>query len=79
VDRPLPLGADRLGPDAFTVSRTGIVRVRWSPYWAVTEGRGCVERAPGDWTRVRVESAAPVRVTARFDPRRIRSTGVRCR
>lgn len=79
VDRPQPLGVDTLTPTGFTVSRSGTVRVRWSPYWAVTTGRGCVQRAPGDWTQVRVESAAPVRVTARFDPRRIRSTGVRCR
>lgn len=79
VDRPAPLGADRLDPDSFTASRSGVVKVRWSPYWAVTRGHGCVQRAPGDWTRVRITGDEPVAVTTRFDPRRIRTTGVRCR
>lgn len=73
------LGVDRLDPDAFTASRSGVVKVRWSPYWVVTEGRGCVERAPGDWTRVTVRGAAPVRVTTRFSPARIRAEAARCR
>lgn len=69
-----PLGAEDWGPDWF-VAPAGVVRMRWTPYWQVVEGRGCVRRA-GDWTRV--ESARTVRVAIRFDPLRALSNGRRC-
>jgi hypothetical protein len=53
VSRATPTGARTLTTDGFTVGGPGLVRVRWSPYWAVVAGRGCVRRAPhGDWTLV---------------------------
>ena len=62
-------------PDWFE-AKAGLVRIRWTPYWAVVEGRGCVRR-DGDWTRV--EAAGGVRVAIRFDPLRALSDGARCR
>src|SRR5206468_6423316 len=58
--RPLATGpatVTSLQADHFvlTVASAGtiVVRVRYSPYWAVTAGRGCVDGADGGWTRVR--------------------------
>jgi hypothetical protein len=57
-----------IDPQAFemTVSRPGAyaVRIRHSPYWAVTRGDACVERA-GEWTRVQVREPSVVRVEAK--------------
>jgi len=71
--QPLPRDLDT---DAFTVRRPGVVRVRWSPYWTVIAGRGCVRRAPGDWTLV----TAPARVAQRFSATRglARARSARC-
>jgi hypothetical protein len=62
---------------ALSVRRPGaaLVRVRWTPYWHAHGG--CVERA-GEWTRVIVTRAGPLRLTARFSPERIFSRGRRC-
>src|SRR5213076_3204922 len=56
---PLLTGPGRLvaqTPDAFTLyaRRAGrfVMKLRYSPYWAITSGRGCVSSAPGGWTRV---------------------------
>lgn len=79
VTRPTPLGAAALGPDWFVTSG-GVVRVHWTPYWAVVEGRGCVARAAGDWTAVTPDPAGSrVRVAIRISPVRALSHGPRCR
>jgi hypothetical protein len=73
------LGATALTTQGFT-ARSGLVRVRWSRYWAVVGGRGCVGRAPGGWTTV--ASSAPgaqVRVGMRFALGRVFASGPRCR
>lgn len=57
---------------------TTVVRVRFTPYWALTRGRGCVSPAAGGWTRVRLEAAGPARLAIRFAPGRIRATSARC-
>jgi hypothetical protein len=41
------------------------VRYRWTPYWDVLDGDGCVER-DGDWTRVDAPDGSRLRVAARF-------------
>jgi hypothetical protein len=65
-----------LGPDGFAIDarRRGIalVRVHHSRWWTVTRGHACVERAPGDMTRLRVLAAGTIRVQARL-------TGSTCR
>ena len=57
---------------------TSTVRVRFTPYWALLEGEGCVERAPGDWTRVRIRRPGRVEVGTRFALGRIRADSARC-
>jgi hypothetical protein len=57
---------------------TTIVRVRFTPYWKLVHGRGCVGRAPGDWTRVRLDEPGPAQLSIRFSLRRIRATSDRC-
>ena len=43
---------------------TALIRVRWSPYWAIAQGSGCV--APdGGFTKLHVTPPGPVR---RRDP-----------
>ena len=51
VDGATPLGAHLEGPDGFS-TRGGLVRVRWTPYWALLSGHGCVAKGPGSWTLV---------------------------
>lgn len=81
-----PLGAGarvtKLGADSveLVAARTGDVRLRvhFTPYWAVVAGDGCVARAAGDWTTVRVRRRGVLRIATRFSPLRIVSHGPRC-
>jgi hypothetical protein len=57
---------------------TTFVRVRFSPYWAITQGSGCV--APdGGFTKLVLRTAGPTRLAIRFSLDRIRATSPRCR
>jgi hypothetical protein len=64
---------------ALAVPRPATVtlRVRWTPYWAITAGDACVE-PDGDWTRLRVRRAGTVRLATRFSLGRIGSRAARC-
>jgi hypothetical protein len=65
----LEVNADRPG--------TAIVRVHYSPYWAVTEGDGCV--APyGQYTKLTIRRPGPIKVAMRFSLDRIGATSTRC-
>jgi hypothetical protein len=55
------------------------VRVRFTPYWALTRGRGCVREAPGGWTTIDAAAAGAVHVGVAFAPLRILDHGARCR
>jgi hypothetical protein len=59
-----------VGVDSFELraERPGnlLVRVHFSRYLTVTDGRGCVAQAPGGWTLVRARAAGPLTVAARF-------------
>ncbi len=59
-----------LGHDSLTLrfAKAGrsVVRVRYTRYWTVVGGSGCVRRAPGGWTAVSVNAPGVVRVAARF-------------
>jgi hypothetical protein len=55
------------------------VRVRFTPYWALAEGRGCVSHAPGGWTRIDARAAGQIRVGIDFALTRIFNRGARCR
>ncbi len=73
----------RLDSDSFTLhaERAGsyLVRVRFTPYWQLTHGRGCVLRAPGGWTEVRPRAGGSVRVAIGFSLARVFAHGARCR
>jgi hypothetical protein len=59
-----------LGHDSLTLrfARAGssLVRVRYTRYWTLTVGSGCVRPGAEGWTEVSVASPAVVRLSARF-------------
>jgi hypothetical protein len=65
----------------LTASRAGAVdlRVRFTPYWRIATGRGCVAEGPGGWTRLRVDRPGDVVLEPRFALGRVRTTSPRCR
>jgi len=70
-----------MGPDwlKLTARAPGSVhlRVRFSPYWVLEKGSGCV--APdGPYTRLTLRRAGAVRLGTRFSLRRIGATSARC-
>ena len=58
-----------IGPESFSLrARTSgrfTVRVRSSPFWRLTAGRGCVGRE-GHWTVVRVDRPGTIKASIRF-------------
>ena len=52
---------------SFSAHEAGsyLVRIHYTPYWAVTSGDACV-RQDGDWTRLEVHQPRAVAVAARF-------------
>ena len=70
------LGSDWVGVEGL---RPGIavVRVRYSPYWAVVHGSGCV--APdGGFTKLTVRQPGPIQLAMRFSLTRIGAHSPRC-
>jgi hypothetical protein len=72
---------DAIGPSSLTLTadRAGssFVRVHFTPYWALGQGSGCV--APdGDFTRLMLRRAGPIKLVIRFAFSRIRATSPRC-
>jgi hypothetical protein len=70
-------------PDTFTIAavRRGrfAMRLRYSPYWALASGHGCVASAKGGWTKVTLRSPGLAKVAMDFSPGRVVSSGPRCR
>jgi hypothetical protein len=68
--------------NSFTLSEprpeSTIVRIRFTSYWAIAAGHGCVREAPGGWTAVQAQSAGSVRVGIDFSLERVFSHGPRC-
>jgi hypothetical protein len=60
-------------PGAYTV------RVRFTSYWELASGSGCVARAPGDWTEVQARGAGSFHVVTGFSLARVFSHAPRCR
>jgi hypothetical protein len=77
-----PSTLTRLDSGSFTlttpVAGAFTVRVRFTPYWGVAGGRGCVQRAAGDWTRLVVPAPGSFRVVIDFSLARILDHGRRC-
>ncbi|HMH46967.1 MAG TPA: hypothetical protein VK538_04565 [Solirubrobacteraceae bacterium] len=80
---PPPSVVTAVGTDSFSLRapRAGTfrVRVRFTPYWALAGGHGCVRRAPGGWTNVQTRGAGSVRVVIDFSLARVFEHGPRCR
>jgi hypothetical protein len=78
-----PAVLTQLGTDSFTlkVPRAGryLVRVSFSGYWALSQGRGCVAEAPGGWTELQASQAGSLHVLIDFSPARVFDHGPRCR
>jgi hypothetical protein len=78
-----PAALTRLGGDSFTLDAphpgTFLARVRFTPYWALARGHGCVRRAPGGWTALQARVAGSLEVTIDFSLARVFSRGPRCR
>jgi hypothetical protein len=86
VSRPTPPArgaarATRLEPDAVVLDATRpgrvALQVRWTPYWRLAEGHGCVERA-GDWTALTLTRPGRVRLAPAFALSRVGATSPRC-
>jgi hypothetical protein len=78
-----PSELTQLDSDSFTLRTPAagayLVRVRFTPYWSIASGRGCVQRAPGGWTELRTASAESAHVTIAFSLARVFGEGPRCR
>jgi hypothetical protein len=84
--RPLvtpPARLAALGTEGFTLDAPSPgayeVRVRFTPYWSLIAGRGCVLEAPGGLTEVRAGAAGAVRVGIAFTLARVFDHAARCR
>jgi hypothetical protein len=82
---PLASGPGRLtalGHDTFALQASAagsfLVRVRFTRYWTVTAGGGCVGRGGEGWTSVRASEPGTVRVAARFSLARALGAGGSC-
>lgn len=73
---------ERLGPESFSVRvrepGVRLLPVRWTPYWEIAGGSGCLAPSPDGWTVLHTRSPGRVSVRARFDLRRAVSRGPRC-
>ncbi|HEX3909688.1 MAG TPA: hypothetical protein VHW67_03160 [Solirubrobacteraceae bacterium] len=78
-----PSAIERLQSDSFTLRapRAGsfLVRVRFTPYWALLDGHGCIRRGREGWTEVQARAGGSLRVGIDFSPTRVFSHGPRCR
>jgi hypothetical protein len=84
--RPLadpPAALDAVGRDSFAVAVPGpgsyTIRLRFTPYWALVAGRGCVSRSDGGWTEVQARESGRLRVRVEFSLDRVFERGARCR
>ena len=82
---PLLQGPGRLlstSPDGFRFDARRAarftMRLHYTPYWAISPGVDCVQRAPGDWTEIDVRRVGLVAIAARFSLSRLFSQGRRC-
>jgi hypothetical protein len=55
-----------------------LVRVHFTPYWALSSGSGCVSRGAGDWTDVRALRPGTFALVIRFSLARVFTHGARC-
>ena len=82
---PLASGPGRLtalGHDSFALDASAagsfLVRIHFTRYWTVTQGKGCVARGPEGFTEVRAGTVERLVVAARFSLGRAFSSGGSC-
>ena len=82
---PLAIGAGeraKLTRQGFVVMADGpgtiLVKVRWTPYWSIEEGTGCVEESARGFTRVTVPEQGLLKIGVDFSPLRALDRGQRC-
>jgi hypothetical protein len=72
---------DAIGASSLTLTArrqgTALVRVHFTPYWAIGQGSGCVAPA-GEFVRLTLRRAGTVRLVIRFSVSRIRARSPRC-
>ncbi len=77
-----PASVTRLAPEEvdLAVKHPGrvVLQVRFTPYWALGAGAGCVGRAPGGWTELTARTSGAYRLLTRFSPGRVGARGARC-
>jgi len=83
--RPLasaPGALTAVGTDTFALTAPApgryVVRLRYTPYWAVRRGQGCVGSAPGGWTAVEARAPGRIAVGIDFSVARVFDHGARC-
>jgi hypothetical protein len=54
------------------------VRLRFTPYWSLARGSGCVSQAAGGWTELLARVPGTLHVVIDFSPARIFTRGARC-
>jgi hypothetical protein len=74
--RVTAMDVDRVDLDVPRAGRI-VLRVRFTPYWRIARGSGCVGPA-GGWTVVTVTAPGRVRLATDFALSRVRATGPRC-
>jgi hypothetical protein len=86
VDDPTPIAVGAatitaLGANSIDLqgqaAGTTLIRVHWSPYWAITQGSGCVAPA-GQFTKLTSRRAGHVHIAISFALGRIGATSPRC-
>jgi hypothetical protein len=77
-----PARLENLGPNWLELraqhTGTALIRVHYSPYWAVTKGSGCVAPA-GEFTKLTIKRPGQMRVAISFALSRVAATSPRCR
>ncbi len=70
------------GSDSLTLYAprpgTYTVKVRFTSYWALASGSGCVAQSPAGWTEIQAHETGRFHVVIRFSPTRIFSQAARC-
>lgn len=87
VEEPAPLAngvakSAKLTPEGFVVMAesvgSALVKVRWTSYWQIAQGTGCLQQSFDGFTRVYVEEPGVIRVGVDFAPWRALDGGARC-
>jgi hypothetical protein len=78
----MPGTLTQAGTQSFTLRAPApgsyLVRLRFTSYWELARGSGCVSRSAAGWTELRARTAGTLHVVIGFSAARIFSHGPRC-